>query len=258
MDGGIRRLRQCREVDAELAALLRPAVHLHPPAHQLRQLAHRAQPDAAALDDYTRNAVVSLGTSGYRAFAGQRDDGFYADVQSIFDLDFSFSGLKTSVMNYVRKHPDVSTADVAAFEASVLKEAGMSFAPVPPRYHSPYFAHVFAGGYESGYYAYIWSEVLARDSGAWFHAHGGLTRTALDVVLVIESAAAWLPANVTRVGTLEVNAQPVVIARVPATTEAGFPRDAFEALNPAFIRFSSGTTGKSKGMLIGLAPIKFA
>ncbi len=36
-------------------------------------------------------------------------------------LDFSFSGLKTSVMNYVRKHPDVSAADVAAsFQAAVV------------------------------------------------------------------------------------------------------------------------------------------
>ena len=36
-------------------------------------------------------------------------------------LDVSFSGLKTSVMNYVRKHPDVSTADVAAsFQAAVV------------------------------------------------------------------------------------------------------------------------------------------
>ena len=36
-------------------------------------------------------------------------------------LDFSFSGLKTSVVNYVRKHPDVSTADVAAsFQAAVV------------------------------------------------------------------------------------------------------------------------------------------
>jgi hypothetical protein len=42
--------------------------------------------DAAALDDYTRNAVVTLGTSGYRAFAGQRDDAFYGDINSIFDL----------------------------------------------------------------------------------------------------------------------------------------------------------------------------
>jgi N6-L-threonylcarbamoyladenine synthase len=36
-------------------------------------------------------------------------------------LDFSFSGLKTAVVNYVRKHPDVSTADVAAsFQAAVV------------------------------------------------------------------------------------------------------------------------------------------
>ena len=36
-------------------------------------------------------------------------------------LDFSFCGLKTSVMNYVRKHPDVDTADVAAsFQAAVV------------------------------------------------------------------------------------------------------------------------------------------
>ena len=36
-------------------------------------------------------------------------------------LDFSFSGLKTSVVNYVRKHPEVSAADVAAsFQAAVV------------------------------------------------------------------------------------------------------------------------------------------
>lgn len=44
---------------------------------------------AAALDPYTRAAVVQL-PRGYQVFAGQRDDGFFADIQSIFDLDFSF------------------------------------------------------------------------------------------------------------------------------------------------------------------------
>jgi N6-L-threonylcarbamoyladenine synthase len=35
--------------------------------------------------------------------------------------DFSFSGLKTAVINHVRKHPDVSTPDVAAsFQAAVV------------------------------------------------------------------------------------------------------------------------------------------
>jgi hypothetical protein len=41
------------------------------------------------LDGYTRNAVTSL-PRRYMVFAGQRDDGFYADIQSIFDLEFTF------------------------------------------------------------------------------------------------------------------------------------------------------------------------
>jgi hypothetical protein len=43
------------------------------------------------LDPYTGRAIARL-ARGHRAFAGQRDDGFYADVQSIFDLDFTFGG----------------------------------------------------------------------------------------------------------------------------------------------------------------------
>jgi len=69
-----------------------------------------------------------------------------------------------------------SAAGVIAFEESALRKAGMSYAPVPPRYHSPYFAHAFSGGYAAAYYAYIWSEVLARDTGRWFHTHGGISR----------------------------------------------------------------------------------
>jgi peptidyl-dipeptidase Dcp len=71
----------------------------------------------------------------------------------------------------------VPTADmVPAFETAALKEAGVDYAPVPPRYHTTYFRHIFDDDYSAGYYAYLWSEVLARDTGAWMHAHGGLTR----------------------------------------------------------------------------------
>ena len=45
----------------------------------------------ATLDAYTKAAIMDL-SGGYRTFAGQRDDGFYADIQSIFDIDFSFGG----------------------------------------------------------------------------------------------------------------------------------------------------------------------
>jgi hypothetical protein len=39
----------------------------------------------AALDRYTKESIADLG-DGYRSFAGQRDDGFYADIQAVFDL----------------------------------------------------------------------------------------------------------------------------------------------------------------------------
>ena len=39
----------------------------------------------AALDDYTQATIYDL-RKGYRVFAGQRDDGFYADIQGVFDL----------------------------------------------------------------------------------------------------------------------------------------------------------------------------
>jgi peptidyl-dipeptidase Dcp len=69
-------------------------------------------------------------------------------------------------------------AELADFEAATLKAAGLDFHAVPPRYRLTYFSHVFSSsiGYSAGYYAYIWSEVLARDTEHWFNTHGGLTR----------------------------------------------------------------------------------
>lgn len=74
-------------------------------------------------------------------------------------------------------------------------------------------------------------------------------RTALDVVLVAEDAAGWLPAGSRILGRIRVGERTVAVAQPPAVTP-GFPLADFEALNPAFIRFSSGTTGKSKGVLL--------
>jgi len=70
--------------------------------------------------------------------------------------------------------PNEIPTDVLAFETAALHRAGVDYAPVPPRYRSTYFSHVFAGGYSAGYYSYIWAEILVADSINWFKQHGGL------------------------------------------------------------------------------------
>lgn len=75
---------------------------------------------------------------------------------------------------------EVPSADqLMAFEANVLAESGMDYAPVPPRYRTPYFSHSM-GGYSAGYYSYFWSEVLDADSVLWIRENGGLDRATGD------------------------------------------------------------------------------
>lgn len=62
------------------------------------------------------------------------------------------------------------------FESAALKKEGLDLLAVPPRYRSSYFAHIFGGGYAAGYYAYLWTQMLADDGYQWFEEHGGLTR----------------------------------------------------------------------------------
>ena len=65
--------------------------------------------------------------------------------------------------------------DVTEFEQDALEKYELDMPAVPPRYKSPYFAHVFAGGYSANYYSYIWSEILAADAFAFMRENGGLT-----------------------------------------------------------------------------------
>ena len=71
---------------------------------------------------------------------------------------------------------NATVADVEEFEAKAIEAYGLNYSPVPTRYRSTYFSHIFAGGYSAGYYGYIWSEVLDADTVDWFKENGGLTR----------------------------------------------------------------------------------
>lgn len=62
------------------------------------------------------------------------------------------------------------------FEKNVLNKYGFNLPQVPPRYHSPYFAHIWGGGYSAGYYAYMWSDVLNAAAWDYIVKNGGMTR----------------------------------------------------------------------------------
>ena len=72
--------------------------------------------------------------------------------------------------------PSAPPQDPGPFEQQALEKTHLSVPTVPPRYRSTYFAHIWASGYSAGYYAYVWTQMLADDAFEWFDEHGGLTR----------------------------------------------------------------------------------
>lgn len=71
---------------------------------------------------------------------------------------------------------DAPQQDVDKFEAESLAKDKVNLAYVPPRYRSSYFQHIWGNGYAAGYYAYLWTEMLADDAFAGITEQGGLTR----------------------------------------------------------------------------------
>ncbi len=78
----------------------------------------------------------------------------------------------------VEKESDIKPT--LQFEKEALEKYGLLVNEVPTRYHSPYFAHIWGGGYSAGYYAYTWSKTLDYNAFDWMKANGGMTRENCD------------------------------------------------------------------------------
>ena len=79
-------------------------------------------------------------------------------------------------MNWHTLGADAPKQDVDTFEAAALKKDKIDLSYVPPRYRSSYFQHIWGNGYAAGYYAYLWTQMLADDAFVGFKQSGGLTR----------------------------------------------------------------------------------
>lgn len=96
-----------------------------------------------------------------------------------FNKGYDMSELVISAlldMHWHSLNTDSLPDDVNLFEQQAIQAEELAMTAVPPRYRSSYFAHIFGGGYAAGYYAYIWTQMLADDGYQWFVEQGGLTR----------------------------------------------------------------------------------
>ena len=98
---------------------------------------------------------------------------------SLFNKGYDMTELLSAALLDMRWHSletKASSYSVDQFEQQALAAEDLDLQAVPPRYRSSYFAHIFGGGYAAGYYAYLWTQMLADDGYQWFVEQGGLTR----------------------------------------------------------------------------------
>ncbi|MEM7074765.1 MAG: M3 family metallopeptidase [Pseudomonadota bacterium] len=90
-----------------------------------------------------------------------------------FDMGFQTVEYLASAIVDLDFHEGVPPEDTMARQTEILDRIGLPGA-ITMRHATPHFAHVFAGdGYSSGYYSYMWSEVMDADAFASFEEAGG-------------------------------------------------------------------------------------
>jgi len=114
-----------------------------------------------------------------------------------YDQGFATVEFVASAMVDLAFHEGAAPADPMQKQAEILAELGMPHA-IRMRHATPHFAHVFSGdGYSSGYYSYMWSEVMDADAFAAFEETGDAfdPETAAKLERFILSAGGSRPAE---------------------------------------------------------------
>ena len=99
---------------------------------------------------------------------------------SLFNQGFTTTELAAAALIDLDIHTlkQATDIDINAFESYNLSKRGL-IEQIAPRYRYTYFSHIFAGGYSSGYYFYLWAEVLDKDAFEAFKSSHDICDTAL-------------------------------------------------------------------------------